>query len=64
MPRPREESLAIIKEAMERDPRNTIKVLDALNEKKRQHGHDVVQGVEALRKMKKAGSRRRRTRRR
>ena len=63
MPRPREESLAIIKEAMERDPRNTIKVLDALNEKKRQHGHDVVQGVEALRKMKKGGSRRR-TRRR
>lgn len=64
MSRSKEESLAIIKAAIEKEPRNIIKVIDSLNDKKRQHGDDVVKGVEALRKIKKGGSRRRRTRRR
>jgi hypothetical protein len=63
------DSLARIKEGMERDPRNILKVIDRLNDKKRQLGDDVVKGVEALRaldpKKTKAGSRRRKgTRRR
>ena len=64
----KKEYLDRIKEGMERNPRNILKVIDSLNKKKRELGDDVVKGVEALRaltpKKTKAGSRRRGTRRR